>query len=143
MDPNNPVVALCAEGMRAEAERRWEDARRLFEQAWAVRQDDYDACVAAHYVARHQPLPADTLAWNQKALDHAAAVGDERVTAFYASLYLNLGHSYEVLDDADAARHHYVLAERSLDQVPDGPYGAMVRGAVEAAHARLGGSDRR
>lgn len=143
MDPNNPVIALCAEGMRAEAEGRWEDARRLFERAWAARQDDYDACVAAHYAARHQASPLDMLAWNQKALDHAGAVGDERVTAFYASLYLNLGHSYEALEDADAARQQYALAMRSLDQVPDGPYGAMVRGAVEAARARLGGPDRR
>jgi hypothetical protein len=50
-------------------------------QAWEKRKDDYDACVAAHYVARHQ--------WNQESLDRADAVNAESVQGFYPSLYLN------------------------------------------------------
>ena len=52
MDPNNPVVQLCAQGMRAESEGRNTDARALFQQAWETATDDYGACVAAHYIAR-------------------------------------------------------------------------------------------
>jgi len=52
MDTNNPM-----EGMAAEARSRFEDARKLFEQAWSICQDDYDACMAAHFLARHQNTP--------------------------------------------------------------------------------------
>ena len=60
MDPNNPVVKLCMEGMAAEARGKFDDARHLFEQAWSICQDDYDACMAAHFLARHQDSPQAT-----------------------------------------------------------------------------------
>src|SRR5690349_3606961 len=101
MDPNNPVVKLCVEGMQAETAGRGEDARRLFAQAWEASQDDFEACIAAHYVARHQESLEETLRWNQEALRCADAVGDDRICDFYPSLYLNLGRSYEVLGDND------------------------------------------
>ena len=55
MDLNNLVVKLCAEGMQAEFAGKLDDARALFMQAWEQSQDDYEACIAAHYVARHLP----------------------------------------------------------------------------------------
>ncbi len=61
MNPNNPVIKLCLRGIQVEAAGRFEDARDLFMQAWMERKDDFDACVAAHYVARHQEEPEDTL----------------------------------------------------------------------------------
>ena len=45
IDPRNPVVALCAAGMAIKGDA--EAARRLFEQAWDARTDDYDASIAA------------------------------------------------------------------------------------------------
>src|SRR3712207_4675760 len=105
MDPDNPVVRLCAEGMQAEFARRPDDARALFQQAWEARRSDYDACVAAHFLARQQPTPEDALLWNRRALDHAAAVEDEaEVRGFYPSLYLNLAHSHEMLGALEEAR---------------------------------------
>ncbi|MBI3189769.1 MAG: hypothetical protein HYZ33_03880, partial [Ignavibacteriales bacterium] len=95
MDLDNPVIQLCMDGARAEFEHRIEAARSLYQQAWEAHSDDYEACIAAHYVARFQETPAETLRWNQIALDHANAVHDERVKDFYPSLYLNLGCSYE------------------------------------------------
>jgi hypothetical protein len=62
IDPTNPVVALCAEGMAREGEPAV--AKRLFEEARSSRTDDFEAAIAAHYLARHQPTPADTLHWN-------------------------------------------------------------------------------
>ena len=72
--------------------------------------DDYDACIAAHYVARFQETPEETLRWNQIALDHANAVHDEKVKDFYPSLYLNLGQSYEALGNQFLAQKYYQLA---------------------------------
>ncbi|KYF99828.1 hypothetical protein BE17_15770, partial [Sorangium cellulosum] len=130
IDPNNPVVRLCAEGMQAEGEGRYEDARALFERAWAACADDHDACIAAHYLARHQGTEQETLAWNQEALRRADAVGDDRVRGFYPSLLLNLGRSHEVLGDMAEARAFYERAAARLDELPAGPYGDMVRNAV-------------
>jgi len=110
VDLDNPVIQLCVAGTQAEFEGRASDARALFQQAWTAAGDDYEACIAAHYLARHQERPQDTLRWNQRALRHALAVGDERVKDFYPSLYLSLGRSYEVLGDHAQARKYYALA---------------------------------
>jgi len=130
MDTNNPVVRLCMEGMEAEAKGRFGDARKLFEQAWSACQDDYDACQAAHFLARHQDSPRAALEWNQEALNRANSVGDDRVQSFYSSLYLNLGHSYETLGDWVEARRHYQMAADRLDDVPEGPYKDMTRNGI-------------
>nr|BFF02017.1 hypothetical protein GCM10020241_36920 [Streptoalloteichus tenebrarius] len=42
MDPDNPVVRLCVQGMQAEAEGRDADARDLFQRAWETAGDDYE-----------------------------------------------------------------------------------------------------
>lgn len=137
MDPNNPVVKLCLAGMQAEGANRFADARRLFTQAWETSADDYEACIAAHFLARHQDNPQDTLRWNQEALSRADAAGGERVRGFYPSLYLNLGHSYETLGDTAEAARYYGLASQGMDQLPDGRYFSIVRGAVQAGQKRL------
>jgi tetratricopeptide (TPR) repeat protein len=136
MDPDNPVVKLCAEGMRAETEGRYADARALFERAWLTSQDDYEACIAAHYVARLQESLEDNLRWNQEALHRAEAVGDERVQDFYPSLYLNLGKSHEDLGNMDAARHCYAQAATCVGNLPAGPYTELVQKGITAAQKR-------
>jgi tetratricopeptide (TPR) repeat protein len=112
MDIDNPVVKLCIEGTQAEYEKRDADARALYEQAWRAARDDYEACIAAHYMARHQERPEDALYWNQEALDRANAIADERVQEFYPSLFLNMGHSYEMLGNQVEAQRYYRLAAR-------------------------------
>ena len=110
MDLSNPVIQLCMEGTRAEFEHRLEDARLLYGQAWDARTDDYDACIAAHYVARFQESAEESLRWNQLALEHANVVHDEWVKDFYPSLYLNLGRSYELVGNQAEAQRYYELA---------------------------------
>jgi hypothetical protein len=110
MDPTNPVVSLCIQGTQAEFAGRPEDAAALYQQAWEIASDDFESCIAAHYVARFQKNNADTFRWNQEALRRADAVKDERVKAFYPSLYVNLGRSYELLGNALEARRYYDLA---------------------------------
>jgi tetratricopeptide (TPR) repeat protein len=130
MDPNNPVIRLCTEGMQAESQGKNEAALRLFTQAWEASRDDYEACVSAHYLARQQTTPQDVLRWNQEALNRAEAVDDERVEAFYPSLYLNMGYSYEVLGDQAEALRYYKLAETRVAGLPEGSYGDLVRDGI-------------
>jgi hypothetical protein len=107
---DNLVVKLCIEGTRAEFEGRPDDARRVYWQAWEAVTDDYEACIAAHYVARFQENPGDALRWNLEALARADAVRDDRVESFYPSLFVNLGRSYELLGNELEATHYYGLA---------------------------------
>ncbi|MFI6885570.1 hypothetical protein [Streptosporangium canum] len=130
MDPDNPVVRLCTQGMQAESQGRPDEARDLFLQAWKAAQDDYEACIAAHYLARHQPTPEETLHWNQECLDRADRVGDERVRGFYASLHGNMGRSHLELGQVDQAREHFLRAARRIDDLPAGQYGDWLRYCV-------------
>jgi len=110
MHLNNPVIQLCLAGSRAELEGQPDKAHSLYEQAWAIAQDDFEACVAAHYLARHQENPEERLRWNQIALDRAGAVAGGRVQEFYPSLYLNMGSSFELLGNLAEAKRYYDLA---------------------------------
>ncbi|MBX3053067.1 MAG: hypothetical protein KF753_16410 [Caldilineaceae bacterium] len=110
MDTNNPVIALCMAGSRAELQGRRADAYALYAQAWHVAQDDYEACIAAHYMARGATDPQEVYRWNREALDRAEAVPDQRVQSFYPSLYLNMGHSHELLGEQAEAERFYALA---------------------------------
>jgi hypothetical protein len=99
MDPNNAVVQLCIEGTRAEYAGKPEDAHVLYQRAWEIAADDYEACIAAHYVARFQDTVQESLHWNKVTLAHADAVSEHRVHDFYPSLYLSLGKAYELLGE--------------------------------------------
>ncbi len=141
MDPNNPVVKLCTEGMRAEGEGRPDAARELYEQAWSRSTDDFEASAAAHYLARQQPNVGETSHWNGVALeraDDAVAAGDEGVRGFYPSLYANMGKSHEDLGDADEARRCYEQAAKTAEDLPDDGYGNMVRRGIQNGLGRTG-----
>ncbi|MFL4490847.1 hypothetical protein ACJ6WD_06245 [Streptomyces sp. VTCC 41912] len=130
MDPELPVVRLCVTGMQAEAEGRTAAARELFQQAWDGARDDYEACIAAHYLARHQRSPAETLRWNQECLDRADLVGDERVQGFYPSLYVNMATAYRELGRLACAHRYFVLAADRAADAPEGQYGDWNRFAI-------------
>jgi hypothetical protein len=120
MDLDNPVIQLCMAGTRAEFKQRLAEARVLYQRAWEARTDDYDACIAAHYVARFQDSAEESLRWNQIALEHANAMNDERVKDFFPSLYLSLGRSYELAGKPTEAQHYYGLAaELGVVHQPD------------------------
>lgn len=137
MDPANPIVRLCAAGMSAEQDGRLQDASLLFQQAWRDSSDDWERCIAAHYLARHQPSPAQTLFWNQEALRLAGTLGADCVRDFYPSLYLNVGHSLEALGRAAEACRYYELAAARMEELPDGRYANVVRQGVAEARRRI------
>ncbi|OKI00396.1 hypothetical protein A6A06_22985 [Streptomyces sp. CB02923] len=130
MDAANHVVRLCVRGMEAEARGEDDAARRLFLSAWQDAGDDYEACIAAHYVARHQDTPEDTLRWNQECLDRADRVGDERVSGFYASLYANMARAHRELGDTALAHGYFTRAAEEVRGAPGGDYGAWNRFAI-------------
>ena len=137
MDNENPVVKLCAEGMSLEAQGHFAEAAKVFVQAWQLATDDFEASIAAHYVARHQDSSMETLHWNRISLDRANLVSDCRVRGFYPSLYLNMGKAHEDLDHLEEAKHFYKLAESTLDVLSDDRYGNMVRDAIQRGLERV------
>lgn len=99
------------EGTHAEFEKRINDACILYQQAWEASTNDYEACIAAHYVARFQESAEETLRWNQLALEHANKVKDGSIKDFYPSLYVNLGYSFEILGNQAESQKYYDLAK--------------------------------
>ena len=110
MNTNNPIIKLCIEGTQAEFDGRMDDACKLYRQAWETSRDDYEACIAAHYLARCQDSPEETFYWNKMALERALTVNNESVTDFFPSLYLNLGRSHELLGHQTEAKKFFDLA---------------------------------
>lgn len=110
MDANNPIIKLCIEGTQAEFNGSMKAACALYRQAWEASTDDYEACIAAHYVARCQESPDDIFNWNRIALERAQAVNHDRVRDFYPSLYLNMGRSWELLGNRAEAEKYYKRA---------------------------------
>lgn len=139
MDSSNPIVALCVEGMEQEMRGQLERASELFAQAWNQSSDDFEKCIAAHYLARHQKMAIDALRWNQESLKHANASDRVRVQEFYPSLYLNLGKSHEELGDREEARRFYQLAAESEHVLSTGSYRNTIQGGINRALHRVSG----
>ena len=64
LDLSSRTALLCMAGTQAEFDRRLEDARDLFTQAWDAATVDYEASMAAHYVAHLEPDPVAALEWD-------------------------------------------------------------------------------
>jgi hypothetical protein len=137
MDNENPVVKLCVEGMSLEAQGHSAETAKLFMRAWDTATDDFQASIAAHYIARHQKSAAEILRWNQISLDRANQASQERVRGFYPSLYLNMGKAHEDLGNYKEAEYFYKLAEAAFEVLSDDRYGNMVRDAVQRGLNRL------
>ena len=134
-DPDNPVVQLCAAGMAVDGDA--DAASALFARAWDARRDDFDASVAAHFVARHQPTPELTLEWNVRAVQHAEAVTDGRANELLASLYLNLGDAYRIVGQLTEASSAAQKASDAVAHLPLGGYRDFVVLGIERLHSRL------
>jgi tetratricopeptide (TPR) repeat protein len=137
-DPENKVVQLCAQGMQAEAEGKIEEANNCFKQAWEAATNDFERFTAAHYCARNQPDPQVNLQWNLDALKYADAIDNAELKTHYPSLYLNIGKSYETLNDLPSAGKYYQLASESTAYLPDNGYGKMLKAGINEGLKRAG-----
>jgi hypothetical protein len=108
LDLTSETVRLCMAGNQAEFERWLADARALFAHAWDAATDDYEASIAAHYIAHLEPDPATALAWDLEALRRGLM--DDRSAEFMPSLYVSLGGSYERVGDAVEAKKYFDMA---------------------------------
>ena len=135
IDPSHPVVALCVAGM--EVDGTPEAALELFMKAWDARTDDYDASIAAHFVARHQPNVAARLHWNRTAVMHAIKAGEAERASLMASLYLNLADSLLENDLVHEAREAVDEAASWLPGAGSGGYGQFVARGIKRFEQRL------
>ena len=138
-DLDSAVVQLCAAGMAVDGDAA--AARALFAKAWDARSDDYDASIAAHFVARHQATAEEMLFWNTVAVRHAEAITDGRANDLMASLYLNLGDAHRVLEHHLEARAAARCAHDALVHLPPGGYREFVAHGIERLQARLAEAD--
>ncbi len=137
IDPENPVVKCCAEGIQREMEGKAGEATQLYLHAWGLKSNDYEACIAAHYLARVQTSPEDILHWNCEALKYAKKVNDESVRMFYPSLYLNIGRAYENMGNNIEAIKNYRSGAAIVNTLPDDRLGNITRDAINRALERV------
>lgn len=140
------ALALSQQGRRAEA-------RAAFGEIWAEigeAGDPLHRCTVAHHLADVQDDVRDELAWDQRALEAAESVTDERlaaagatgpVAALYPSLHLNLGEDHRKLGDLAAARRHLELGGRAAGFLGDDGYGAMIKGGLAGLADRLAAAE--
>lgn len=118
-------------------------ARRELLDLWSaigVTGDALHRCVLAHHLADLHEDPAQALAWDVRALDAADAVTERRLREHHAglrlagfrpSLHLNLADDYRRLGSFEAAAEHIDAARKGVPDLPPGPYGDLLRTAVE------------
>lgn len=135
VDPQDPIVQLCSQGIHQEMSGNATAAAQLYAKAWELKTNDHQACIVAHYMARTQATHEDALRWNLLALEHADKVKDN-IEAFYPSLYLNAGRSYEDLGNKDEARKYYSLGMEKVDLLPEDGLGKMTKDALIRALER-------
>lgn len=129
-DPDNNIVKLCAKGMSMEGEGKKEEAFRLFQLAWDQASNALEKFTAAHYVARHQVSVEDKLKWDEKALNSALKIDDDRIKGSYPSLYLNIAKCYEDLGLFNKAKENYELARSFVDYLTDDGYAKMIKSGI-------------
>jgi len=111
------------------------------ERAWVIRQDDFDASVAAHYLARVQLDASATLHWNEVALTHAERIANTERASLMPSLCLNLGDAYLAVGRLSDARR---LAQRGLSApaaLPADGYRELIRGGLIRLETRVAAAE--
>ena len=113
----------------------------LYADMWAkaIRaEDQYQACVIAHFMAHAHVEPEAQRDWHLRALHAADAVGDERVSGFYTSLYANLGEVTLRLGNLALAREYISRAEEIHHVLPDDGYGRLIRSLIVRVTQAIG-----
>jgi hypothetical protein len=134
IDDANTVVFLCAAGM---AEGDPDAALALFHRAWDSRSDDFEASVAAHFIARVQNSAPDRLHWNQLAVLHARNIADDRAASLFPSLYLNLADSLLHVAQISEARDAIETAAAYHEGLSRDGYSEFIGMGIKRLAARL------
>lgn len=122
-DPRNHVIKLCVQGMEMEAQKKTEEASKLFLQAWNEATNDFEKFTAAHFVARQQNDVRDKLKWLETALQLALKINNITVNGVFPFLYSNIAKCYEDLGESDRAKKNYDSAISTAVKPTDpGPF---------------------
>lgn len=142
-DTSNKIIQLCAKGMELELQRKPQEAKEIFVQAWEEATTDFEKFTAAHYVARHQATVTGKLEWDETALRVALKINDAEMQETYPSLYLNIAKGYEDLNDFEKATHYYQTALLYVAYLPENSYGQIIKTGIQNGLNRLSarGSD--
>ena len=135
IDGDSPTARLCAAGMEVDGDPI--AAHAFFEQAWEARRDAFEAAIAAHFLARHQPSAELKLHWNRVALEHALTLPKSRAEALLPSLYLNLGDSHLNIGEPEEAQHAVTQGLDALTRLPPDGYSAFVMSGLERLRSRI------
>lgn len=138
-DPENPVVKMCVTGMELEAQGKIREAHDLFQQAWNAATNDFERFTAAHYLARNQQDPKDSLFWNRESLRLALLLDHEGVKPQLPSLYLNVAKSHETLGQRDEAKANYQSAAEHSVHLPEGGFSNLIKSGINAGLKRTNG----
>lgn len=109
------TLPLTLAGIQA-VERRDDDARQLYAQAWDAAADELSAA-SPPITWGVEADPAAALHWRLAALDHARQADAELVADCLPSLYVNLGRAYE-LTGAVAGGALYPAGGRARARAP-------------------------
>lgn len=138
IDPSNKVVQLCSEGMSAEFEGKLNESEKLFNEAWELASNDFEAFIAAHYMARRQLKLEDKLKWNLESFYLANKIEGDGMKKYLPSLCLNVGKSYEEFGQITEATHYYRLGADYADSLKENSYGNMIKSGLTAGLQRVG-----
>lgn len=143
--PTSPDPTMEAIG-RAVTEGRNGDAdsaRRQLLELWdriGESGDPLHRCALAHYLADLYEDLAQALVWDTRALAAADSQTDDRarehhaglqVAGFYPSPHLSLADNHRRLGDFAVAAEHIGAARAHAPNLPEGPYGDFLRGAID------------
>lgn len=119
----NNVIRLCMQGMHMEDTGKFEEASKLFDQAWNEATNAFEKLIASWHMARRETRCADQLKWYQTTLRSALEIDNEAVNAVLPSLYENIAECYQQLGDTDQAKRQHGLALAAVREPShDGPF---------------------
>ncbi|GAB3934805.1 hypothetical protein [Micromonospora vulcania] len=146
----DPIMARIGAAVELGRTGQQTRARDTLTALWEQIGDDGDAlhrCALAHHLADLQETTEAELAWDERALAALRDLSDERaqeyhhslqVRGFLPSLHLNLADDHRRLGNTDLAHEHLTLARHLVAQLPDDPYGEMIRGGIRHVTEALG-----
>ncbi|WP_163507646.1 hypothetical protein [Fodinicola acaciae] len=151
MPITDPTILRIGEATQLNHSGKREAAREMFASIWdeigGEQGDPLHRCVVAHSMADAQDDVRDELLWDQRALEAAPLITDERqaeagvempVAALYPSLHLNLAECYRKIGDLDSAREHVAQAEATIGTLGDDAYGQLIRSGLDRLVGLLG-----
>lgn len=123
--------------------------RERFQTMWDAIGEDGDPlyrCTLAHYAADEESEPELSLLWNQRSLDAASTLEEERLQAVFAdlsvagfrpSLHINLAQDFVDLGRTQEAAAQLDSAAATLDALPQDGYADMIRRGIARLRERL------